>query len=293
LDITKGMWKFMPIAVAFGLLASKETGGNIAAGMATMMQGLAGYANGRVEQYNTAYGQWKDAMKSAADEVKEVSSRAKQIMSDQKIDLNTRIKQLQLETTNYQVLNKAAFSNDPEKIVKAIADLDKAHAQFIKAYDGPRKKADPNISGDLLKTAMDAVTQRIPPPMGPDGKPMTAVEQSISPVYAAWKAKVAPIARQIATAAQIQVADGHTNSDAVLAVMGDFVQKGLLPSGPVTMGLETKNFQRKLPAASGSVTIGGKSYPMADIEKWAAQHNMTPDQYIAAAQAHAKQSQGK
>lgn len=293
LDITKGIWKFAPIAIAFGLLASKETGGNVAAGVSTMMQGLAGYANGRVDQYNAAYKQWQDSLKAAQDDVKEISRRAKDIMGDQKIDLNTRIKMLQLETTNYQHLNQAALTNDPAKIVKTIADLDRAQAQFEKAAKKASGKASPNISGDLSKTAMDAIASRYPAPpiTGADGKPipedqMTAnvsqIAQANSPGYYTWAQKQKTLARQLAQAAQSYVADGMTNSEAITAVMGDWTKKGLLPRSMPS------NFNPGAPAASpsGAVQIGGQSYPLADVQAWAKKHNMTVPQYTDWANSH-------
>jgi uncharacterized phage infection (PIP) family protein YhgE len=288
LDITKGIWKFAPIAIAFGLLASKETGGNIASGLSVMMQGLAGYANGRYQQYKDAYGQWQDSLKSAQDEVKEISDRAKEIMGDQKVDLQTRIKQLQLATTNYQHLNQAALTNDPAKIVKAIADLDRAHAAFVKAARGPMGKANPNISGDLMKTAGAEVDKLYPAPpiLGADGKPIpqeqltsnvVQIAQGNSPGYYAWSQKQKTLSRQLAQAAQPFVADGMTNSEAIRTVIGDWTKRGLLPkSMPSDFDMQP---QRRA-SQPENVSIGGKSYATSDIQAYAARTGKTYQQVI-------------
>ena len=289
LNITKGIWKFMPIAVAFGLLASKETGGNVAAGFSTMMQGLAGYANGRYDQYKEAYAQWQDSLNDARTQVKDITDRVKEIMSHNGMDLGSRIEQLKLETLNYPVMQKAAMSGDPAKIAKTLTDMTNAITKFDKAMKGPSKKANPNVSGDLKATALQAVEQLIPMPKGSGGGAMTSVEQSISPDYAAWYAKVYPLAKQLAIASQAYVVDGMSNAQAVLSAVSDLTKQGLLKPGTVRLGLNTRTYAAPQPssAPSGVVAIGGKNYSMASIAAAAKKRGWTTEQYIAAARKQA------
>lgn len=57
--------KFLPIAVAFAGLATAATHGDIAVGLQAMADGMNGYRQGNINEYNRKYQEWKDKMSSA------------------------------------------------------------------------------------------------------------------------------------------------------------------------------------------------------------------------------------
>lgn len=299
LDITKGIWKFAPIAVAFGLLAGKETGGNVASGVSVMMQGLAGYANGRLNQYNAAYQQFGDAVKDAQDQVKDTIDRAKEIMGDAKVDLNTRIRQLQLETRDDSLIHKAAMSNDPEKIIKAVTDLEQAQDRLQKLWKPLSSKASTSFPPELKTMAAQAVTSLMPPPQMPKGMlGESSAMQSTDPKFATWKEQMATwktrtagLEFQLAQRAQINMADGYSMNDAMNMAIGYFTARRLLSPGSVDFAGQTYNFQgpATTPAApaGNAVEIGGKTYSRDAIAAGAKKAGMSVDDYIARAKAYA------
>lgn len=282
---------FMPIAAAFGILASVLTGKNLASGLAVMASGLSGFANGKTEQYNAAYKQWQDATQGALDEVKEITDHTKDIMANQKLSLDARLKQVDLATTEFRFLNQA--SGDPSKLASAIATMENAHARMLSAFKKTSAKVNPNPNPTMTRTALEAVNDingaGPQPPLDKNGKPLSAALQGVSPDYAdyklkaaQWKTENAHTAMQIAQAAQSWLVDhpGESDKAAIDAVKGTFLNKGILHSKSAS-----EYWGNQKPAASaakgGAVQIGKYSYTDAEIDAAATKYGISRDQVIA------------
>lgn len=315
LSIQQGLTlkQFLPIAIAFGVLAGKATGGSIANGVAVMAQGLAGFANGKVQQQKQAFDEFDAAMKNAQEEYKDETDRIKQVMSNSDFDLNTRLKQVELETSDVRV-RQAAYNNDVKTLANETAKREGYLQNFKKAYDKAADKLNPALPPALQKAAFQALDQHFTKPPASFTGPGPA--SMMNPAYLNWQNEVknsktseTALAYQIAQTAKLQLKPGMSYDEAVGQVLGTYIKTGQIAPGVYHFGQQEKDFSLPNPAdlpgahtpgqpapssaarsvshpgaqsaSDQTIAIGGKTFTRADIHATALERHTTDDAIIA------------
>ena len=228
---------FMPIAVAFGLLGTALTGGNIANGLAVMGSGLAGFANGKKQKYDEAFQKWQSSMNEAQKEVQDSAERGMAILKDNQYDLGTKLELLKVDSAGNHHVGSALASNSLPAILRVYEQQKQAALKMKDAIAKTAKSLDPKLLPDTLKNVHPLVVGMNPPPMTQDanGNPvaMSAIEQTVEPAYATWKQKTDLQTAQISQLVQGYLANhpGVSPPNALNIVMGHLSAHGGVPAG--------------------------------------------------------------
>lgn len=151
--------RFMPIAIAFGALGTALTRGNVAYGLQAMASGLAGYATGKKEKYDTAYQAWSDSMNSVIGEANETIKASQQIMENNSYTTQQKIDLLKVLSINNAHLTSYLQKGDLEGFIKGIDQWAGAAAKFKKLHGEADKKLTPHVSNTILNTVNTDVRQ--------------------------------------------------------------------------------------------------------------------------------------
>lgn len=144
--------RFMPIAIAFGALGTALTRGNVAYGLQAMASGLAGYATGKKEKYDTNYQAWKDSMDSVIGEAQETIKASQQVMENNTYTTQQKIDLLKVLSINNAHLTSYLQKGDLEGFIKGIGQWSTAVDKFKKATGAADKKLTPHVSNTILNT---------------------------------------------------------------------------------------------------------------------------------------------
>ncbi|MHB8406306.1 MAG: hypothetical protein ACYDCJ_12880 [Gammaproteobacteria bacterium] len=283
LNMSHGVKNFMPIAIAFGLLGTALTGGNIANGLAVLGAGLAGFATGKQNQFDNAVQSWNQSRLDALGEMKDLSAHVKEVMADSSVDLGIRLKQAQLLVTKNAFLSKHAM--DVASLSEGLSRFDTAISRFQHTSDELHKRLTPQ--SEVNSAALQAVQSLEPPPIEP---PVTQTIEHTAWLIknAEWQKQTAILAKHVALNANMKYLNNprYPNYDverAIAASINDFTANGTFKPAPFQVGADTltAGVTDGTPATSaGTVTIAGRAISMSALGAGAKKYGLSMSAFI-------------